>query len=1038
MFIKQLLATIVAIIALAQLSLQASTAYDPFYSAGVVEFRPSTSLTAEARMLDNLKDYLSILESEEAKNLDIIVFPESTLNNNEQATFVPNPSKDLIVPCEVNTGEYNTLLVQLSCAAKKLSAYVVINLTEKEWCTTVPEDTRPCASSGLNLYNTNVVLDRKGTVISRYRKVHLYGENKNSTFMPEMDWFDTDFGVRFGHFICFDILFYVPAQSLVNYSGIKDFIFPSMWFSQLPFLTAVQVHQAWSYANNVNLLAAGSSNPLVGSTGTGVYHGRQGIVVAKMNQGIGERKLYVAQVPKYRHLTKRSLDLNNTNKIRLSLPNIKLKRDYLQNYETVALNLTTSTSVKQEICFTNSSFCCNFELKWQPLTVQPASKYYQYRLGVYDGWRNEEAAETNQLKNCALFSCIGEDIMDCGKTMATDIDVVFENITIWGTYPKAERFLIMPNSLTADMMPLPVNHFQWQRLDTKNNLQMRYELNTTTPNVMAFSIYGNYYDCIVDLKPDEDEGGDDAAAALNNSFFVIVGIFLINLLVLFLGFTCKVRADNSYYTAGVVEFKPQVGGMNSSELLADHLKAYLSILESSEALDTDIIVFPEGTLNNQFHLTYVPNENDKIIPCVTNKDNLYADFFVQLSCAARRVSKYLVINLPEKENCPSSKEDSRPCASNNLNIYNTNVVFDREGRVVSRYRKVHVYVENKNTTSKPEFAIFETDFGVRFGHFICFDMLFYTPAQELVDRFGVTDLIFTSLFYSELPFLTAVQLQHGWAWGNNVNLLAAGASYPEWGMTGSGIYSGQLGDLVSVMVSDQGERKLYKARVPKKGSKLQPQPNTQPLIKPSRNITKLRLLKDPQIVNYNSVLLDFSRVDSFTNIHLCDGDVCCSFEINAQILNFTLGLNFKYRVGIFDGRRTYEKEEWSDIKVCALYACANTEPSSCGEALSADNVLFKSINIKGKFPNANKLMIMPSILDDQLYPLKHNEVVWSKTKQNQGYEVVLKLNKELSNIMTFGIYGQYYEKSSAAAIKAGNMLIFAFILLKLLGFMNYH
>lgn len=64
----------------------------------------------------------------------------------------------------------------------------------------------------------------------------------------------------------------------------------------------------------------------------------------------------------------------------------------------------------------------------------------------------------------------------------------------------------------------------------RNNLQMRYELNTTTPNVMAFSIYGNYYDCTVDLKPDEDDGGDGAAAALHNSFFVIMGIFLINLL----------------------------------------------------------------------------------------------------------------------------------------------------------------------------------------------------------------------------------------------------------------------------------------------------------------------------------------------------------------------------------------------------------------------------------------------------------------------------------------------------------------------------
>lgn len=186
-------------------------------------------------MQDNLQGYLNILNSTEAKALDIIVFPESTLNNNNEATFVPNPQIQQIAPCDVSTGEYHTFLQQISCAARKLGIYVVINLTEKEWCSTVPEDTRECASTGLNIFNTNVVFDREGRVISRYRKVHLYGENKNTTLVPELGWFDTDFGVRFGHFICFDILFYTPAQVLVK--SITDFIFNSMWFSQLPFLT---------------------------------------------------------------------------------------------------------------------------------------------------------------------------------------------------------------------------------------------------------------------------------------------------------------------------------------------------------------------------------------------------------------------------------------------------------------------------------------------------------------------------------------------------------------------------------------------------------------------------------------------------------------------------------------------------------------------------------------------------------------------------------------------------------------------------------
>lgn len=202
-----------------------------------MEFRPSSLTSLEERLNDNLNGYLEIIASKGADNLDIMVFPEGTLNNNEHTTFVPDPSKELVVPCDSAEGLYHNLLMKISCAARTYAKYVVINLTEKELCSSVPEDTRPCASSGLNIYNTNVVFDRSGAVISRYRKVHLYGENKNSTLVPEFGWFDTDFGVRFGHFICFDILFYAPAQEMVDKYGIKDFIFTTMWFSQLPFLT---------------------------------------------------------------------------------------------------------------------------------------------------------------------------------------------------------------------------------------------------------------------------------------------------------------------------------------------------------------------------------------------------------------------------------------------------------------------------------------------------------------------------------------------------------------------------------------------------------------------------------------------------------------------------------------------------------------------------------------------------------------------------------------------------------------------------------
>ncbi|KAG4065202.1 hypothetical protein HA402_007599 [Bradysia odoriphaga] len=134
-------------------------------------------------------------------------------------------------------------------------------------------DPRKCTDrdDGFSYYNTNVVFDRIGTLISRYRKFNLFGERVDKPFKPSIAYFDTDFGVRFGHFICFDLQFRSPALELVRDYNITDIVFTSMWYSELPFLTAVQFQKYWVYSTDVNLLAAGSNNPGVASTRSGIY-----------------------------------------------------------------------------------------------------------------------------------------------------------------------------------------------------------------------------------------------------------------------------------------------------------------------------------------------------------------------------------------------------------------------------------------------------------------------------------------------------------------------------------------------------------------------------------------------------------------------------------------------------------------------------------------------------------------------------------------------------------------------------------------------
>ena len=60
------------------------------------------------------------------------------------------------------------------------------------------------------------------------------------TTIPEVVSFDTDFGVKFGTFICFDILFHEPAIKLTRDHQVTDFVYPTAWFSEAPFLTGKQ------------------------------------------------------------------------------------------------------------------------------------------------------------------------------------------------------------------------------------------------------------------------------------------------------------------------------------------------------------------------------------------------------------------------------------------------------------------------------------------------------------------------------------------------------------------------------------------------------------------------------------------------------------------------------------------------------------------------------------------------------------------------------------------------------------------------------
>lgn len=128
----------------------------PYYMAGVVEYAPDPGGIGP-----NVNRFMSIIEGDEAKDVDILVFPEFSLNNVSTPIEVPN-AKDMIRPC--GQQKYSDVMESLSCSANRARKYVVINVTTKLNCT--EDATVSCPEWGYHMYNTAVVFNRNGIVVA--------------------------------------------------------------------------------------------------------------------------------------------------------------------------------------------------------------------------------------------------------------------------------------------------------------------------------------------------------------------------------------------------------------------------------------------------------------------------------------------------------------------------------------------------------------------------------------------------------------------------------------------------------------------------------------------------------------------------------------------------------------------------------------------------------------------------------------------------------------------------------------------------------
>lgn len=170
--------------------------------------------------------------------------------------------------------------------------------------------------------------------------------------------------------------------------------------------------------------------------------------------------------------------------------------------------------------------------------------------------------------------------------------------------------------------------------------------------------------------------------------------------------------------------------MNVVDDKDENLKKASSMIAQSIDENVDFIVLPE--------MFNCPYSNDKFIEYQEEENS--SKTLDLISALARKNNVYILAgSIPEKENS---------------NLYNTSYLFNREGEIIAKHRKMHLFdidVKDRITfkesdvlTAGDDFTIAETEFG-KIGIGICYDVRFPELARIMVEN-GALVLFYPGAF----------------------------------------------------------------------------------------------------------------------------------------------------------------------------------------------------------------------------------------------------------------------------------------------------
>lgn len=492
----------------------------------------------------------------------------------------------------------------------------------------------------------------------------------------------------------------------------------------------------------------------------------------------------------------------------------------------------------------------------------------------------------------------------------------------------------------------------------------------------------------------------------------------------------EVKSAPGYYTAALFEHA-RLGNYSSDlpkDIVKMNLDMYKKAAEVAASKGVDIIVFPEYGIfppyqRNQLKeiLEETPDPRKVVVnPCEQADEFSTRPILYTLSCIASRHNVVVVAAMGDIQPCNSQKDSK--CPDDGVYQHNTLVAFNREGTLISRYHKVHLFFEfGMDLPPEPQNPVFETDFGT-FAMFICFDVVYedIVKAAQQVDN-----IILSTMWIDPMPFMNSVQFWEAWALGNNVTYLASNINLPSLSAVGSGVFSGHFGP-IKYTYNPDALSKLIVTRVPRSKHEAGPFPNPDssitvitesgaedynededgkdvPVNCSSKILGEPESLKDYRCLQENLANYTLVKLTKLSDtLEACSNGMCCSLTYSAS------SMNEGYFFGVYNGTyNMYNRYFWCQEN-CIIVRCDAFEGKECVTFPMKSDTIFSKIELKANFTTE---YVYPSLLKSSIRLAPKEEwshAVYRDDNSINGQLIFQSLSAD--PFLVAGLNGRCYER----------------------------